>query len=307
MWCINSLSLSIRKRLMGGLDPKAACGRCQLTCESKPESRRRAAPTSRRAERRPAPAKAVWMKLGGAVGLGRAGLGPDMPDPGALHATANALDVQHGPLPAVTDPEAPVAVRGRPQGTRRRSPASRWGTGRRRRCARRCRRGRARSRSAPWRRLARMPVTWRPDLSKRPGLLTPLRVMSPGRSCGQWRAGSSGSRSLSRDRPARLSIRLTVAVETPVATAMRAPTGRCTARRRSLRRHAPAWTCVAGGAKRLGAPGPLGHRLGHDAERLGRLGPAHLPGEHAPRHPFPAQRRRSGVLAHLHAVSPKRQ
>ena len=28
--CINKLSLSIRRQLMGGFDPRSACGRCQL-------------------------------------------------------------------------------------------------------------------------------------------------------------------------------------------------------------------------------------------------------------------------------------
>ena len=56
----------------------------------------------------------------------------------------------------------------------------------------------------------------------------------------------------------------------------------------------------------LDAPDPLGHRVGRDAERRDRLGTAHLPREHAPRHLFPAQRRQTGVLAHLHAVSTRR-
>ena len=93
MWCTNSLPRSIRKRLMGGLEPKAACGRCQLyMCIHAGKSAARCSEVSQgRAQSHSR--MAVWMKLGAAIGPRRVGLGPDAPDPERLHAAANARDV----------------------------------------------------------------------------------------------------------------------------------------------------------------------------------------------------------------------
>ena len=107
--------------------------------------------------------------------------------PSALHATANARDAWHGPLPTVTlrtaTPRRPwqsaetrrhsmapfrlPSGSGPPQATREASSTQ----------------TRAHSRPAPWRWPARVPVARHPGPSKRPIFLTPVRVMPPGRSC----------------------------------------------------------------------------------------------------------------------------
>ena len=189
----------------GGLAHTAACGRRQ------PRMRVHAGrPAARGSDvsqvrARPAPAKAVRMKLGGAVGPGRAGLGPDRLVPKRPRAAANALDARRGPLPAVTlrtvaprrlQRSAEVARRstalsclslgsGPPQAAREASPA------------------RAHSRPDPWRRPARAPVARWPGLLKRSGFLTSRWIMPPGLPCPQRRAGSSGSGSL--DPPPKTS------------------------------------------------------------------------------------------------------
>ena len=103
VWSLDGLSRSNRKRLhrrprpQGGMRPAPV-----VHAHPRRKVVGALAPRSRRSGRSPAPAQAVWMKRGDAVGPGRAGPGPECLAPQRWHVAANAREVQHGPLSAAT-------------------------------------------------------------------------------------------------------------------------------------------------------------------------------------------------------------
>lgn len=75
-------------------------------------------------------------------------------------------------------------------------------------------------------------------------LLISIWIMPPGTTCSYRRTGSAGSRSFSRDSPARVSTRLTVAGETATTRAMCSPVRRW--RRPRPIRSTAAWSVAFG-------------------------------------------------------------